>query len=534
MTTKYRAIKILLFTFVIFLVFTNQVFSTDDNPSTNDQGERNSRNIGSRFNFSDIINIFDTINNQDERSSKVVFVNSSNYCLNVQGINETSEGTEVGIDKCSRVTEKWFFDPSSNKIKTGYHTNRCLDINHLLGFFGNDLQISNCNTAISWSHGDDGKICTYGEIISRCLGFDESWRDSIYLTKYYDVELKHRSRTNSIWSFRSYEPRSYVSGSTEWTINLYGYDDYPNQTNKLDSPLSKLRKFFDYHWKYMPTYLKKHALNRNPTLIVNRKDWDDEVAQGAPWINRSNPGEALDSFTDWIEEIYDTHDERRINFFIKWDNYGREAGRAHTPNPNPRNAISKIGIASIESSRALSHEVGHTFSYQHYNNRCYLPGTGRRYSFMHHSSPKQDDSVWYGPLPCQNQDEVFTIFYQLAFAGHLNEWNHIYFEASISYNEDDNLLTIRNGGPEFRDFINDGGERHLMLGGNGADYDLWASLSSFFEDDEPLGLALFTVVTKDGVHHLVPDDPLAHKFLNYHKSANTKNLLRFFSYHRRR
>ena len=257
MTTKYRAIKILLFTFVIFLVFTNQVFSTDDNPSTNDQGERNSRNTGSRFNFSDMINIFNSTNNQDERSSKVVFVNSSNYCLNVQGVNRTSEGTEVGIDKCSRVTEKWFFDPSSNKIKTGYHTNRCLDVNHLLGFFANDLQISNCNTAISWTHGDDGKICTYGEMISRCLGFDESWRDSIYLTKYYDVELKQRSGTNSIWSFRSYEARSDVSGSTEWTVDIYGHNNYPNRSTELASRLRRLEKFFDYHWQLYASLSQK-------------------------------------------------------------------------------------------------------------------------------------------------------------------------------------------------------------------------------------------------------------------------------------
>ena len=180
----------------------------------------------------------------------------------------------------------------------------------------------------------------------------------------------------------------------------------------------------------------------------------------------------------------------------------------------------------------LSHEVGHTFGYQHYDNRCYLPGTGRRYSFMHYSSPKQDDSVWYGPLPCQNQDEVFAVFYQLAFGEHHKEWEPRNFQASISYNEESDSLIISNGGSEFRDFINDEGPQHLILGEAGAYYNR-SSLSFLFWPDEPTNLALFTVVTEGGVHRLVPDDPLAYKFFNYHKSANSQGERRYFEYYRR-
>ena len=298
----------------------------------------------------------------------------------------------------------------------------------------------------------------------------------------------------------------------------------------------------------MPAYLKKHALNSRPALTFNRYNWDDRMAEGAPWISYTDSSEAFSTFNNWVKGEYSSVDERRMNLFIKWNPYDDTLdgfdktwtnGLGNRPGRTPKNPYHKVAITALKDTfKTLTHEVGHTFSYEHYNNRCYLPGTGRRYSFMHHSSPQQDDSVWYGPLPCQNQEEVFVVFYQLAFGDHLKEWNHIDFRASISYNEDDNSLTIRNGGlgngvSDFRDFINDGGERHLMLGWRGADYDSLSTLSSFFEDDEPLELALFTVVTKGGVHHLVPDDPLAHKFFNYHKSENTQNELRFFSYHRR-
>lgn len=502
MATKHRANHIRLFTFYIFLVFANLTFLI----------------VGGAF-----------AEDQDKRSSKVMLVSGLNYCLDVNGANSSSEGEWVGIYNCNEVTEKWFFSPASDKIKVGYDTTICLDVEGDVSL-SSTLRISNCGDAIAWIHGDDGKICAYDNT-NLCLGF--SWRRSIYETQYSKLQLRYRDETDAIWSFRSYEPRSDVSQKTKWILDLYGHDNYPNKTNKLDYPLSRLRTFFYYHWRYMPTYLKKHALNSPPTVVVNRNNWNDERAQGAPWVSYTNSMKALESFFKWIKEKHSSINERRMNIFIKWNEFNSDdAGEAYIASSNPQNDRHKVGVVALKPrKKTLTHEIGHTFNYHHYSHRCYLPGTGRRYSFMHYKDPQKNDSLWYGPLPCQSQEEVSVIFYQLAFGGHLKEWERTSFKSLISYDEESDSLILTSDDSKYDDFISDGGELHLMLG-QGANYA--KSLSSLLEANRPSALALFTVVIEDEVHYLVPDDPLAYKFFSYHKSAGSQNRQQQFSYYRRR
>ena len=92
---------------------------------------------------------------------KLTLVNSSSKCLDVEGINSTEDGTNVGIWDCNEVSETWVYNESTGKITLGYDSSKCLAYEWYLEEA--NVFITNCNyerTTWMMSTPYGGKICT--------------------------------------------------------------------------------------------------------------------------------------------------------------------------------------------------------------------------------------------------------------------------------------------------------------------------------------------------------------------------------------
>ena len=459
---------------------------------------------------------------------KIRLLNSRNHCLDVEGVNATANGTNVGIYNCNEVTETWVYDKSSGKISLGYASNKCLTNEKGAYGDGYNIFIDDCSDAAPWRMKADGKICARWNR-AYCLDINGH---ANYGASGDNVHLWHRDLTDELWSFDSYSPRTAVQGERRvWKINIYGNNNYPNKSNKLQYHLNRVWNMFHYYWEYMPAYLKKHAINGPPDVRTYKYNWDDERAKGAPEISL-NASQALRDFGAWMDRSHSPRPLLNFYVFIRWNLFdGEVGGQGNIGTSAPQNFARKDSVASLRPQRnVMAHEIGHNLGLQHYNHRCRLPGVGRRYSFMHYSRPQQDDAIWYGPLPCQEQDQVKGFFYQLAFGDFSVNWNSYSITTDVSYNKTEDALVLSRGS-QLDYFLNDGGDRLLAMGATGFDY---VYANGWKSDPQEGRLGLFTVIERNGLILLMPDDPIAYRFKAYHKSHSSVNIRKSFRYHRRK
>ena len=464
-----------------------------------------------------------------QKGSKLALVTSPDLCLDVSGTNSTTVGSNVLLWKCSETTEHWFFDSSDERIKTGYTPHRCLDL--VAHEKGSNVHIADCDNATPWQIKGTGNICVRGNA-SLCLdavGSPEFARSGT------NVGVWPFMRLTEIWSFLDFGSRSDAPSSTAWTMHIYGNDDYPNKTQALNRHLKQERRMLENYWKYMPLYLKKHALNGPPELVVTKNNWDDEVDQGASTLSATDSSLALNDFSTWMTSNYPIRSPREFDIFIQWEPYEGAYGRAVLGKPYPSNDINrKVSVLALKKyENTIAHETGHNLGLEHTTDRCYLPQVGTFYDVMHSGTRDSSYSMWPGPLPCEHQDQVLGVFYQLAFAHYAENYRHYTFSAQISYDSEKKALQLSNYDQKFEAFIDDGKSRRVTLGFDGV-YVRENPLDHMYQVGGPTKLGLFTVVAnQDGSYSLIPDGPIAHRFFSYKQILNTQGESHYFAYYRR-
>ena len=481
--------------------------------------------------------------NYPQNGSKLRVVNGRWSCLDVVGTNSNSNGKNVQVSSCDRVTEHWVYDASTGKITLGYDSEKCLDVSGTNNINNRqNVQIWDCNEVTeSWVVQNNGQICISSNT-DYCLDVKGN---PPYESRGENVHLYNGTREQ--WSFHSYNRRFDGYHITPWNLHLYGHNNLPNTTSNLNRSLEKVKDFLHWYWEYMPSYLKKHALNGKPKLKVIKHDWDEEVAIGAPMVSTTSSDSALDDFSSWILREYD-RSELDINVFIQEGDYGATLGSANVPQPIYFSSASQqFAVSALSYDGALVHEIGHTLSLNHFDSSCELPGQGTFYSIMYSTNNlpslkflkmlSSRGAQWAGPLYCQDQDEVLAIFYKMAFSDHLDRWNRHSFEADIIYDANDKALyATDNNNSDFNTLTSDRGANLIVMGFSG----IRAGLVVKHQPSQALypgrfTPALFTVIPhSSGKYQLLPDGPMAYRVLEDSSSTAGQTMSRTINYYRRK